>query len=355
MLRINKRFKKFKSIVVIAVLICAVTISSFSFKQFSVEPMKIVIPSNFPSPLYNFKDNPLTKEGFELGRKLFYDGTLSRTGTVSCGSCHQQASAFIQADHDLSHGVDDQLGRRNSLPIFNALFKKTFFWDGGVPFLELVPVNPIENPLEMDEKLDNVIKKLNASTKYRELFKNAFGVDVISSKEFLQAFAQFMGAMISANSKYDKYVRNEGVQLSADELDGLNLFKQKCSSCHATDLFTDGSYRNNGITTDFSSDKGREEVTLNPLDRAKFKVPSLRNVEYTAPYMHDGSFETLEQVLEHYNSGVKESATLDSLLKHNNENRGIPLTKVDQKKIIVFLKTLTDKDFLKDTKFSEPQ
>lgn len=337
----------------VAALILAATVLSFSVKRFSTEPMKIVIPSNFPPPVYDFKDNPLTKEGFELGRKLFYDGMLSRTGNISCGSCHQQASAFIQADHDFSHGVDDQLGRRNSLPIFNALFKRTFFWDGGVPLLELVPVNPIENPLEMDEKLDNVIKKINKSSAYRALFKEAFGVDEIRAKDLLHAFAQFMGAMISANSKYDKYVRNEGAQLSSDELEGMNLFKQKCSSCHATDLFTDGSYRNNGITNDFSSDKGREEVTLNPLDKGKFKVPSLRNVEYTAPYMHNGSFETLEQVLEHYNSGINESATLDPLFKRNNDKPGIALTKSEQQKIISFLKTLTDKEFLSDVRFSE--
>ncbi len=340
MLPINKKifFVKSKLIKMMAAMVFVVIISSFSVKHFSAEPMQINIPSNFPSPVYDFKNNPLTKEGFELGRKLFYDGILSRTGNISCGSCHQQASAFIQADHDLSHGVDDQLGRRNSLPVFNALFKKSFFWDGGVPLLELVPANPLENPLEMDEKLDNVIKKLNASATYRTQFKNAFGVDTVSAKEFFYAFAQFMGAMISANSRYDKYVRHEGVQLTPDELEGMNVFKQKCSSCHTTDLFTDGSYRNNGITNDFSNDKGREEVTLDPADRGKFKVPSLRNVEYTAPYMHDGSFETLEQVLEHYNSGVKESATLDNLVKQNNGKTGIPLTKTEQQQIILFLR-----------------
>jgi len=329
--------------------------SSFSDKRFQVEPLKITLPANFPAPLYTFKNNPPTKEGFELGRKLFYDGLLSRTGTISCGSCHQQDAAFIQADHDLSHGVDDQLGRRNSLPVFNALFKKTFFWDGGVPNLELVPVNPLENPLEMDEKLDNVIHKLNNSPVYRALFKKAFDVDTIASREFLYAFAQFMGAMVSANSRYDKFIRKEGVQLTVEELDGLTLFKQKCSSCHATDLFTDGTYRNNGLKNDFSSDKGREEVTLNPSDRGKFKVPSLRNVEYTGPYMHDGSLETLEEVLEQYNSGVKVSATLDPLLQQNIEKPSIPLSKEEQRKIILFLKTLTDQEFLHDKRFSEPE
>jgi len=197
------------------------------------------------------------------------------------------------------------------------------------------------------------VYKLNASTTYRSLFKKAFSVDTISSKELLKALAQFMGAMISANSKYDRYIRKEGGQLSADEKAGMQLFQQKCSSCHATDLFTDGSYRNNGITNDFTDDKGREEITLNPLDRGKFKVPSLRNIEFTAPYMHDGSFETLEQVLEHYNSGVKDSPTLDTLLKPKNGKLGIALTKDEQQKIILFLKTLSDHEFLNDNRFAE--
>ncbi len=316
-------------------------------------PIIIQIPSNFPEPVYNLQRNPISEEGFELGRKLFYEPMLSRDGNVSCGSCHQQEAAFIQAGHDFSHGVDNKHGRRNSLPIFNALFKKTFFWDGGVFNLDMVPVNPIENPIEMDEKLDNVIRKLNNAAIYRKLFKEAFAVDTISSKEFLQAFSQFMAVMISANSRYDKYVRNEGVQLTSDELEGLKLFKVKCSSCHATDLFTDGSYRNNGITNDFRFDRGRAEITLNKADEGKFKVPSLRNIEYTAPYMHNGSLETLESVLEHYNSGMKESATLDSVFRKRDGQPGITLTGAETKSIIAFLKTLSDTAFIKDKRFSE--
>lgn len=328
--------------------------SAFVVKTFQPEPMFLKIPSNFPKPTYDFANNPLTIEGFELGRKLFYDASLSRTGDISCGSCHQQYAAFIQADHDKSHGVDDQLGRRNALPIFNALFKNSFFWDGGVPKLDFVPVNPLENVVEMDMKLDSAILKLNASAKYRSLFKNAFGVDKITSVEVLHAFAQFMGAMISANSKYDKYVRKEGEMLTANELEGLKLFRTNCSSCHATDLFTDGSYRNNGISSDFTSDKGRAEVTDNPSDIGKFKVPSLRNITFTGPYMHDGTFETLEQVLEHYNSGIKHSITLDPQLIQKDGKTGIPLSKEEQANIILFLHTLSDFDLLHDNRFSEP-
>ena len=316
-------------------------------------PMVIEIPSNFPEPVYDLKRNPVTKEGFELGRKLFYERLLSRDTSISCGSCHQQEAAFIQAGHDFSHGVTNEHGRRNSLPIFNALFNRTFFWDGGVHNLDMVPVNPIENRIEMDEQLDNVIRKLNNSVTYRKLFKEAFSVDAISSKEFLQSFSQFMAAMISANSRYDKYVRNEGGQLTSDELEGLKLFKAKCGSCHATDLFTDGSFRNNGITNDFRFDKGREEITLNAGDKGKFKVPTLRNIEYTAPYMHNGSVETLEEVLDHYIAGIKESATVDSVFRKKEGSLGIDITPDEKKKIISFLKTLSDTAFVKDKRFAE--
>ena len=193
----------------------------------SVGTIEFEVPSNFPAPVYDLKRNPITEKGFELGRKLFYDKILSRDNVVSCGSCHQHEAAFVQAGHDFSHGVDNKHGRRNTLPIFNALFKKTFFWDGGVHNLDLTPLNAIENPVEMDEKLENILSRLNLNSTYRKDFKNVFQVDSITSKEFLQALAQFMSAMISANSRYDQFVRKEGVSLSTDELEGLKLFKSK--------------------------------------------------------------------------------------------------------------------------------
>ncbi len=338
-----------------AVVLCSmIAVASVAFTVISKpKPIEIKIPANFPSPVYDLKTNPVTEEGFELGRKLFYERMLSRDSAVSCGSCHQQEAAFIQAGHNFSHGVGNKHGRRNSLPIFNALFKQTFFWDGGVHNLDMVPINPIENKLEMDDQLDNVLLRVNNSSCYRKLFKEAFAVDTISTKEFLQALAQFMAAMISANSRYDKYVRNEGVQLTSDELEGLQLFKTKCSSCHATDLFTDGSFRNNGITNDFRFDKGREEITLHEKDKGKFKVPSLRNVEYTGPYMHNGSLETLEEVLEHYNTGIKDSPTLDSIFRKREAAPGITINPDEQKKIIAFLKTLSDTAFINDKRFAE--
>ncbi len=343
---------KNKKLFIVTSLLVAITASSFILMHYP-KPMQIKIPSNFPSPVYDLTINPVTEEGFELGRKLFYEPMLSRDSNVSCGSCHQQAAAFIQAGHDFSHGVDNLHGRRNSLPIFNALFYRTFFWDGGVHNLDMVPINPIENRIEMDEKMDNVIRKLNSSPNYRVLFKHAFKVDSITTKEFLQAFSQFMAAMISANSRYDKYVRNEGETLNSDELNGLAIFKQKCSSCHATDLFTDGSYRNNGITNDFRFDKGRQEITLLESDKGKFKVPTLRNIEYTAPYMHNGSLATLEEVLDHYTNGMKPSETIDTFFRKKDGSLGIDLTTMEKKDLIAFLKTLSDQEFITNKIFSE--
>jgi cytochrome c peroxidase len=225
-------------------------------------------------------------------------------------------------------------------------WQKEFFWDGGVGDLDLFSVAPIENPLEMDENLGNVLTKLRSSSKYPALFKKAYGSTEITSQKFLKALSQFMISLISANSRYDKFIRKEGGILTANEQEGLNLFKQKCSSCHAGDLFTDQSYRNNGLNIQGSKDEGRFRITENPSDRYKFKVPSLRNVEMTAPYMHDGRFYTLDEVLRHYTTGVQQSQNVDPLVKN-----GIALSEDEQAKIVAFLKTLTDREFLTNPKF----
>lgn len=318
-------------------------------------PLEVAIPSNFPDPVYDLSRNPLTEEGVKLGKRLFYDARLSRTNTISCGFCHMQPNAFTHHGHDVSHGVDDKLGRRNSLPIQNLLFYKTFFWDGGTHNLDLVALNAIANEVEMDEEVDNIIAKLESDTKYKAQFKSAFGSEEITSTKFLQALSQFLATMISANSKYDLYVRGESnVKLTEIELQGMALFKSNCASCHSSDLFTDQSYRNNGFSSlaDLDRDPGREEITLNPDDRGKFKVPSLRNVEYSAPYMHNGKLETLEDVLDFYTSEVNDSPTLDPLLKQH-ETPGFVLNADEKKAIIAFLKTLTDERYLGDRRFSE--
>lgn len=322
-----------------------------------VEPeVLLTLPANFPPPVQDMSANPLTEKGVALGKKLFYDGILSRDGSVACGSCHIQASAFTHHSHDVSHGIDDRLGKRNGLPVFNMLWQKNFFWDGGVHNLDMTPLNALENPVEMDEKLGNVLEKLNNSGVYKRDFKSAFNVETITTKEFMQALSQFMATIVSAGSRYDKYVRKEtGGTLTETEQQGRQLFEQKCAACHATELFTDGSFRNNGVSTEqmLRFDKGREEITLDANDRGKFRVPSLRNIEVTAPYMHRGQFRRLEQVLDYYASGVTDSPTLDPLLKQNGQ-LGIPLTAEEKQQIIAFLKTLTDNEFLTNPKFAEP-
>lgn len=338
-------------ITIALVTLVLIVLTAFDIHRHN-QQAEIVLPDNFPPPVYNLKQNPPTEKGIALGKKLFYDGDLSSNGIVSCGFCHQQPSAFTQHGHRVSHGVNDRLGKRNALPIVNVAWQKTFFWDGGVNHLDFTPLNALENPKEMDESLENVLKKLNASSSYREEFKNAFGVDEISSAEFLKSLSQFMLTLVSANSRYDKYIRHEGEQLNSAELKGLQLFKQKCSTCHATDLFTDGSYRNNGLASDFRFDKGREEITLDSADRGKFKVPTLRNIEYTNPYMHDGRFETLEDVLDHYSQSVRDNPALDPILKQGT-TIGILLSDEEKLNIIAFLKTLTDREFLTDKRFSE--
>lgn len=303
-------------------------------------------PAHFPEPAYNLASNPVTKEGFELGRKLFYDGILSRDGSISCGSCHIQYSAFTQHGHNVSHGIDDRLGTRNSPPTQNLAWSTSFFWDGGVFNLDLFSMSPIENPVEMDEKLPHVISKLNNHPLYPALFEKAFGSREVTGANLMKALSQFMLMLVSADSRYDKYMQGDTSVLSATEKKGMQLFMANCNTCHTAPLFTDNKFHNNGLLQ--TADKGRSIITLNPEDQYKFKTPSLRNAEKTTPYMHDGRFETLEEVLKHYHSGVRPSATLDPLLTN-----GIRLSTEEQEQVVAFLKTLTDSKFITDKRFSE--
>lgn len=317
---------------------------------------QFIVPENFPQLKYTYAQNPLTTNGIELGRKLFYEGRLSSTNQVSCAFCHEQSSAFTHHGHDLSHGVNDLIGKRNTPAIQNLAFLSEYFYDGASSNLEMVPIVPIHNELEMNETLPSIISKLQNDPKYVKMFANAFEDKKVSSKNMLKALAQFMTVMISSNSKYDKYVRNEeGGGFSDDEKEGKALFNQKCAACHATDLFTDFSFRNNGLPVNPRlNDLGREEVSGNSLDRYKFKVPSLRNVALTAPYMHDGRFGSLESVLNFYNDGMVDSQTIDPLLK-NNHSVGLSLSSKEKKLIIQFLNTLTDFEFIQNPKYKNPE
>lgn len=311
------------------------------------EPFVFTVPDGFPDPVYTFKNNELTEKRFELGKMLFYDPVLSRDSTVSCASCHKQFAAFADFEHIVSHGVDEKLGTRNSPGMFNMAWRPFLFWDGGVNHLEMFSVAPIENPVEMDEKLGNVLKKLRRGTRYPAAFREAWGNDSITSSQFLKSLAQFMAMVVSADSKYDRYVAGKEA-LSDEEQAGLALFERHCASCHPAPLFTDNRFHNNGLDT-FFKDKGRALITLLPEDEGKFLTPSLRNATLTHPFMHDGRFWTLEEVLRHYASGVKHSPTLDDRLKD-----GIPLSDSEQRKIIAFIRTLTDNTFTADRRFRDP-
>lgn len=345
-----------KKWLVYSVVTIAVTCSLFSackpdpdVNAIKVEEFGFIQPKDWPAAHYNFENNTLTKDGFELGRKLFFDPRLSRDNTISCGTCHLPSAAFAHPDHDVSHGIEDKLGNRNSPALFNINWHTSFFWDGGVNHIEVQPISPIQNPVEMDEKLDNITAKLSADAKYKSMFKSAFGDEAITSQRMLKALAQFMGMLVSSNSRYDKYVRNEvGGDMSASELSGLGIYNAKCASCHKAPLFTDYSFRNNGLPVTAANDSGRGRITLLASDMRKFKVPSLRNLKYTFPYMHDGRFSTLDKVLDHYATGVVVSPTLDPLLQ-----TGIQLNAQERTDLLAFLNTLNDEVFVNDNRFKE--
>jgi len=317
-------------------------------------PLEVVKPSNFPDFAYNFEANPPTEAGFELGKKIFYDGRLSADGTISCGFCHIQQHAFTHHGHSLSHGINNAVGFRNTPAIQNMAFQMSFMWDGVSDNLDLQPIIPITSDIEMHGNLGAIVTMMQSDTQYRNLFKRAFPDAEIDTEHLLKALGQFMVMMQSSNSKFDKFRRQEaGVQLSERESAGYQTFIQKCATCHATDLQTDQSFRNNGLAFNNQlNDYGRETVTGLASDRFKFRVPSLRNVEKTAPYMHDGRFYTLDAVLDHYDSGIVNSPTLDAVLNQNG-TLGIALSDEEKANILAFLKTLTDTEFLTNPKFSE--
>ncbi len=310
--------------------------------------IKFVIPKGWPKPIYRFDGNTLTNSGFKLGRALFFDPILSRDSSISCSSCHLQFTGFTHVDHSLSHGINGLKGTRNSSTLFNLAWNTSFMWDGGVNHLEMQPINPITNPVEMDSKLEEVIQKLNHSPHYKKLFYKAFQDSVITSKHLFKALAQFTVMFESYNSKYDKVNRKEkGIKFTPEEQKGYTLFQNNCASCHTEPLFTNYALKNNGLPLDPElMDSGRMKITQNREDSLKFKIPSLRNIAVSAPYMHDGRFRNLDQVMAHYTDGIVDSPTLATELKQK-----IHLSIDDKKNLILFLNTLTDKEFLFDMRF----
>ncbi|MDP5202211.1 cytochrome-c peroxidase [Flavobacterium sp. DG2-3] len=306
--------------------------------------LSLQIPADFPEVNPYVSLNKPTKYGAELGEKLFSDKRFSADNTISCSSCHIQASAF--ADHNpRAIGIEGRIGLRNAPPIQNLMFLKFFNWDGSRLQLETQPLVPIITHEEMDSSILEVIGKIKDDASYNDLFRKAFGDQEITADRIYQSIAQFEYTLISANSKYDKVKRKEGQSFTESEEAGYATFQQKCASCHSTELFTDQSFRNIGfpLNTD-SNEAGRGRVTGIPADFMSFRVPSLRNIEYTAPYGSFGQFSTLKSVLDYFDKGVLEADNLDPIFK-NNGNR-IPLTEEEKENLIAFMKTLSDQEFI---------
>ncbi len=306
-------------------------------------------PSYFPETVYTFQNNKLTYPRIDLGRYLFYDADLSIDSTVSCATCHHSAHGFAGHNTPVSAGVNNLVGTRNSPTIINMAWSKSFMWDGGINHIEVMPIAPFTNPVEMNISMAELVQRVGQSPKYKQLFKRAYGTETVTDQLILRALAQFLSILVSDQTKYDRVIRGED-HFTSDEQSGYALFQQKCAACHTEPLFTDRDYHNNGLDATWTSETGRHHVTQDVNDMGKFKVPTLRNVELTYPYMHDGRFMTLNQVLEHYNSGVQSSATLDPLLQN-----GIPLTNLEKYQLVAFLKTLTDYSMMTNSLFAEPK
>ncbi len=311
-----------------------------------------------PAPLIP-ANNPQTIDGIALGRKLFYEPLLSGDGTQACADCHFAENAFTDPDQ-FSTGIDGSIGNRNAMPVFNAAwnFNEKFFWDGRALSLEDQAFGPVVNELEMKNTWPNAVASLQATSNYPDLFLQAFGTSTIDSVLVTKAIAQFERTLISGNSRFDRHLLGENI-LTESEINGFNVFmdetKGDCFHCHGSDanpLWTDNIFHNNGLDTSFE-DIGLGEVTNDPLDHGKFKSPSLRNLAYTAPYMHDGRFETLEEVINHYSEGLVYSESIDPLMK-NIADGGAHLTDADKTDLKAFLLSLSEPGFTANPDFHNP-
>ncbi len=328
------------------VIFVFLTMVMFAFRSL---PELISWPSYFPKPIYDFKKRPLTSAQIELGRTLFYDPILSLDSSTSCASCHSPYNSFAHTDHSLSHGIHDSIGTRNAPALINLAWNSLLMWDGAVNHIEVQPLAPITNVSEMGEDMSHVVFKLNRLNRYRKLFYSAYGDSVITGQRTLLALAQFQLSLISCNSKYDS-VRTGSTAFTAQEQRGYDLFLRHCNSCHTEPLFTNGSFANNGLSIDTSlNDYGRFRITHDTNDSLKFKVPTLRNAEYTYPYMHDGRFLSLYEVIRHYTSGIQSSGTLAPQLR-----KPVNLSAAEKTDLVAFLLTLSDKKFIFEKRFGPP-
>ncbi|SEW35433.1 cytochrome-c peroxidase [Chitinophaga arvensicola] len=333
--------------------------------SYAPQPYVLEYPASFGHRINTPADNPLTKEGVYLGRLLFYEKQLSAGNKISCGTCHEQQRAFTDGK-TFSTGVDDVPTDRNAMSLVNLLWVRNFFWDGRAPGLELQAITPLTAPHEMGQPLEVAAQKLQQSTLYPGLFNAAFGSDQISGDRITKALAQFERTLISADSRYDQYLEGR-YQPDSAALRGLQLFSTapapekkirgaNCTHCHGGPKFYIELYHNNGLDS-LPRDAGREKQTGVAADRGRFRVPTLRNIALTAPYMHDGRFNSLEEVLDHYSEHIVSSASLSPVLRQTSNEAGgnsLRLTKREQKDIIAFLHLLTDSSFINNPNFSNP-
>lgn len=302
--------------------------------------INFVYPNYFPAPTYDFEANPLTEEKIQLGRQLFYGEILSADGTISCASCHSPYSAFAHTDHDLSHGIDDQIGTRNAPALFNLAWATSFHRDGAHHHLDLQALAPISHPAEMGSNIKEVVARLQADSTYTAGFARAWGDTLVTGERVLKSLAQFQLTLVSAGAKYD-LVREKKDTFSVQETKGYALFKTHCNGCHTEPLFTNQHFATNGLEVDTTlNDFGRMMITTLPEDSLLFKVPSLRNLSFTHPYMHDGRFRKLRQVVKHYATRL---------------NDPLPLTSNDQVDLVAFLLTLDDRAFVFDRRHGFPR
>jgi cytochrome c peroxidase len=332
----------------IAVLLCLFAFCLLSF--YGIKQSTLQYPYYFPKPIYNFSKNPIDGNVIALGRILFYDPILSKNNSISCASCHSPYNAFAHTDHDLSHGINDAIGIRNAPALINLAWHNTFMWDGAITHLDMQALAPISHPKEMGEQLVNVVGKLNGSVNYKALFLKAFNDTVITGQKILLALSQFQLILISAESKYDK-VQQGKKQFTEQEKNGYALFQKNCNACHREPLFSSYEFANNGLAVDTSlNDKGKWRITQNSNDSLLFKIPTLRNLSYTFPYMHDGRFKKLSQVINHYTSGIVHTKTLAKQLQ-----TPILLNPNEKVDLISFLLTLNDSAFVFNPNYQFPK
>jgi len=318
----------------IALYILSLGLLLFSF----IEIQTFVQPPHFPAPIEQEALHASDAQ-IALGRQLFYDPILSKDSSISCSSCHLSYTAFAHTDHDLSHGIDGRIGLRNSPALMNLAWSSTFMWDGAIHHLDMQALAPISHPDEMGENLVSVIEKLQRHPHYPSRFENAFGSSEITGEHLLKSFSAFLITLVSSQSKYDRVMLKQST-FSDQEQKGYLLFQQHCNRCHQEPLFTNYTFQSNGLPVDTTlNDFGRMRITQKKEDSLLFKVPTLRNIQYTKPYMHDGRFRNLTQVMKHYAA---------------NNACGTPLSSTDQVELIAFLHTLSDSSFVFNKKIAAP-